>query len=256
MEKTCLEEFGHLVLMAIFDTVDDTKLVAKAILGEVTENFKKIVSDKYGLRVVKYLVGGRNPTYIYPDAVKLLQQGDGNSQSKKDPAVRRKELTEVVAPTVLKWLAEQLQAGLYNPPMTITFTCFLNHLPASEQLSRVWSLLAEEASKPFLQGDDTPNIIEAGASNMLLKKVVLKDKERHAEGHEMFAKVLMSTVDPAGVEAWLSCNKGAFVLVYCWETLVPEVQDMVREAVKPLAATLKRQAAKLKGAEILMAKLA
>ena len=155
VEKTCLEEFGHLVLMAIFDTVDDTKLVAKAILGEVTENFKKvadsllvflvsllpapyllvpclcffllaslllvpcllpnswlltssslaphqIVSDKYGLRVVKYLVGGRNPTYIYPDAVKLLQQGDGNSQSKKDPAVRRKELTEVVAPTVLK----------------------------------------------------------------------------------------------------------------------------------------------------------
>ena len=69
-------------------------------------------------------------------------------------------------------------------------------------------------------------------------------------------QVLMSTVDPAGVEAWLSCNKGAFVLVYCWETLVPEVQDMVREAVKPLAALLKRQAAKLKGAEILMAKLA
>ena len=44
VEKTCHEEFGHLVLMGIFDTVDDTKLVGKAILGEITENFKKVIA--------------------------------------------------------------------------------------------------------------------------------------------------------------------------------------------------------------------
>jgi len=30
--KICKEEYGHLVLLALFDVVDDTKLVQKAIL--------------------------------------------------------------------------------------------------------------------------------------------------------------------------------------------------------------------------------
>jgi pumilio family protein 6 len=255
VEKTCYEEHGHMVLMAIFDTVDDTKLVGKAILGELAECFTKVMMDKYGLRVVKYLVAGRDSTYTLPAFVQLLQRGDGNQQSKKDPAVRRAELLEVVAPTALKWLAEQLQAGLYIPPVTITFTCLLNHLPASQQLSRIWALLAEEAAKPFIAGDtDTPNIVEATASNMLLKKVILKDKERLAAGQEMFAKVLMTTVDQAGVEAWLGCNRGCFLLLHCWETLAPEVQALVKEACAPHLGLLRRQK-KLKGAEILMSKL-
>ena len=42
IEKTCYEEFGHLVLMAIFDTVDDTKLVGKAVLGEMADCFTRV----------------------------------------------------------------------------------------------------------------------------------------------------------------------------------------------------------------------
>lgn len=255
VEKTCLEEYGHLVLLAIFDTVDDTKLVGKAILGELAECFDKVILDKYGVRVIKYLVAGRDSVYTSTDTVKLMVQGDGNQQSKKDPVVRRRELTEVVNPTILRWIGERMLAGLYDGPMTITFTCLLNHLPASDQLTKVWAMLAEEASKPFIVRDATPNIIENTASNMLLKKIILKDKERHAAGVEMFSKMLMSTVDQDGVEAWLSCNRGAFLLVYCWETEVEEVQALVREKVKPVAKILKRQAAKLKGASILSTKL-
>jgi len=257
VEKTCEEEFGHLVLMAIFDCVDDTKLVGKAILGELAECFKRVVMNKFGVRVIKYLVGGRDPLYTYPDAVRLMQQGDGNAHSKKDPATRRKELLEVAAPTILKWVGERLQSGLYDPPMTITFTCLLNHLPPSEQLSRVWGLLAEEASKPFIQGDDTPNIIEKTASTMLLKKVIQKDKERHASGEtDIFAKVLLTTVDEEGVESWVSCNRGCFLLVHCWELGIQELQDLVTQHVTKFRAKLKHQATNhVKGAEILVGKL-
>merc|ERR1712223_319848 len=206
IEKTCYEEFGHLVLMAIFDTVDDTKLVGKAVLEEM--------------------------------------------------AVRRSELLESIAPAAVKWLASQLQAGLYIPPTTITFTCLLNHLPANQQLSDVWTLLAEEASKPFIQGDDTPNIIENTASNMLLKKVVQKDKERKERGEQLFSQVLLDTVDSAGLEAWVSCSRGAFLLLHCWETEVEEVQTKVKDLVTPLIATLRRQAkSKSKGAELLLSKI-
>ena len=46
IEKTCYEEFGHMVLMAIFDTVDDTKLVGKAVLGELAECLSKVSISK------------------------------------------------------------------------------------------------------------------------------------------------------------------------------------------------------------------
>jgi len=256
IEKTCYEEFGHMVLMAIFDTVDDTKLVGKAVLGELAECLTKVMQDKYGLRVVKYLFAGRESAYTYPDAIEIMKKGDGNENSKKEMGVRRSELLESIAPAVLKWLASHLQSGLFIPPTTITFTCLLNHLPASQQLSDVWTLLAEEASKPFIQGDDMPNIIENTASNMLLKKVILKDKERKERGEQLFSQVLLDTVDSAGLEAWVSCNRGAFLLLHCWETGVEEVQAKVKALATPLIATLRRQAkSKSKGAELLLSKI-
>merc|ERR1712223_594152 len=134
IEKTCYEEFGHMVLMAIFDTVDDTKLVGKAVLGELAECLTKVMQDKYGLRVVKYLFAGRESAYTYPDVIEIMKKGDGNENSKKEMGVRRSELLESIAPAVLKWLASHLQSGLFIPPTTITFTCLLNHLPANNYL--------------------------------------------------------------------------------------------------------------------------
>merc|ERR1719500_1203952 len=230
--------------------------IGKAILGELAECFTRVMQNKYGLRVVKYLVAGREAAYTYPDVLEIMKKGDGNEHSKKEMAVRRSELLESIGPSAVKWMASQLQAGLYIPPTTITFTCLLNHLPANQQLSDVWTLLAEEASKPFIQGDDTPNIIENTASNMLLKKVVQKDKERKERGEQLFSQVLLDTVDSAGVEAWLSCNRGAFLLLHCWETGVEEVQEKVKSLVMPAIATLRRQAkSKSKGAELLLSKI-
>jgi len=253
VEKTCYEEYGHIVLQAIFDCVDDTKLVGKAILGELSDVWDTVIQNKFGLRVVKYLMAGRDTTYTYPEVIKLLSEGDGNEHSKKDPLVRRQELVESVAPTALRWLGERLLAGLHDPPSTITFTAILNNIPAGEQLDKVWSLLSEEASKPFIPGDDNKNIIEPAASNMMLKKIILKDKERAAKGVETFSKVLLNTVDQDGVEAWLGCNRGAFLLIFCWETEIEEVQNLVRENVKTFQVTLRQK--KTKGISILTEKL-
>ena len=40
--KTACEEQGHLALLAVLDSVDDTKLVGKALLGEVAENIEEV----------------------------------------------------------------------------------------------------------------------------------------------------------------------------------------------------------------------
>ena len=252
--KTACEEYGHLVLLGIFEAVDDTKLVGKAIVGELMELVDTVITNKFGLRVVKYLMAGRDKTYTYPDAIALLEKGDGNEHTKKDANTKRKELIESAAGPLLEWLKVKLVPNLFDPPSTITLTCILNNLPASEKLDEVWGLLAEEATKPFLSGEsDTPNIIENTASNMLLKKIIIKDKERHSEGKKTFSEILLSTLDQEGVESWLTCNRGAFVFVYCWETEIATVQELVKEKVKPLEKTLKKQ--KHKGASILKQKL-
>ena len=257
VEKTAYEEYGHLVLLAIFDTIDDTKLVGKAIVGEICDSLDRIMNNKFGLRVVKYLVAGRDKAYTYPEVVATLQRGDGNEHSKKEAGLRRRELCQAAAGPLLTWLTERLQAGLYDPPSTITFTCILNHMPASEQLTSIWRLLAAEAVKPFSSGDDAPNIIESRASNMMLKKIIQKDGSRAAVEEETLSAVLLGAVGEAGLEAWLGCNRGALLLVWCWETDVPGIRTLVTEKMTKgefsLASTLNKQTHK--GAAILKEKL-
>jgi len=252
--KTALEEYGHLVLLGIFDAVDDTKLVGKAIVGELMEDVEAVITNKFGLRVIKYLMAGRDKTYSYPDTMALLEKGDGNENTKKDFNIKRKELIESASSQLIAWLKEKLVPSLFDPPATITMTCILNNLPAGEKLEELWGLLAEEAVTPFISGEsDTPNIIENTASNMMLKKIILKDKERHAAGAKTFSEVLLSALEQDGIEAWITCNRGAFVFVYCWETEIEVVQKLVQEKVKMLEKTLKKQ--KHKGGTVLKEKL-
>ena len=52
------------------------------------------------------------------------------------------------------------------------------------------------------KGDAEPNIIENGASNMMLKKIVQKDKERAADSQaKTFSEILLNTIDEDGM--WL-----------------------------------------------------
>ena len=64
--KICGEEYGHMVLLAAFDCVDDTKLIAKAIISEIIGEGKEATSEKLseafasekaGRKVLLYLIG-------------------------------------------------------------------------------------------------------------------------------------------------------------------------------------------------------
>ena len=72
MPKICGEEFGHMVLLAAFDCVDDTKLLTKAVIGEMLGSEKDVnieklseifASEKAGRKVLMYLIGMY--TYFY-----------------------------------------------------------------------------------------------------------------------------------------------------------------------------------------------
>lgn len=77
--KISREEFGHLVLFSIFDTVDDTKLVSRIILEEVAKDIDDLAKDAYGRKVLLYLLSPRDSKHFHPDIIKILAAGDGNT---------------------------------------------------------------------------------------------------------------------------------------------------------------------------------
>lgn len=109
VEKVAQEEYGHMVLLRIFDVVDDTVLVRKTLLGDLTDHALALADHKYGRRVLLYLLCGRSPRYFSPDALQLLREGDAAREqtSKKDPQVRSQELLKAVSPALLRLATEE-----------------------------------------------------------------------------------------------------------------------------------------------------
>ena len=60
----------------MFDSVDDTKIVGKAIVEEIVANLKPIVESDSGRKVLMYLLTDRNTTYFHPQIIDILKQGN------------------------------------------------------------------------------------------------------------------------------------------------------------------------------------
>lgn len=64
-----------MVFLALFDCVDDTKLVGKAIVEELTKNLPEVMGSKYGRYIITYLMAPRSTVYFSPGTVDILKQG-------------------------------------------------------------------------------------------------------------------------------------------------------------------------------------
>ena len=48
------------------------------------------------------MVLGRHKSFFSPTAVKMLEEGDGNPYSKKDPETRRQEILAAITPALVE----------------------------------------------------------------------------------------------------------------------------------------------------------
>ncbi|CAG8454722.1 10414_t:CDS:2 [Paraglomus occultum] len=99
INKICCDEHGHLVLLTVFDVVDDTTLVENAIIKEIGKNLQQIIEDKYGHRVILYLLVGRSQMILSKGNIDLLSSMDEirAKTSKKSPQVRSQELLKAIS---------------------------------------------------------------------------------------------------------------------------------------------------------------
>ncbi|KAK3814555.1 MAG: armadillo-type protein [Linnemannia elongata] len=196
--KICKEEYGHMVMLRMFDVVDDTVLMSKAILAEIVKEMEDIAKDKYGRRVILYLLAGRSPKYISPQSIELLAKGDlvRANTSKKDAAVRSSELLNYISPSLISLIATKTRA-LTSEPLAcqVVFETMLH--ATGDRQPAVDALLALAAENPSEATSETPHVLMSMPTDRLYKTLVQSDyKAPLAEPSLHFAKALLTKISP------------------------------------------------------------
>lgn len=113
IEALAYDIHGHQVLLAAYDVIDDTVLLAKSIFAELVGKDHSSETCQQNLLAAANHLTGRVPL-LYPftgqvksllshDDQKILKEVHGirTTTSKKDPEVRRKELVNFLSPALL-----------------------------------------------------------------------------------------------------------------------------------------------------------
>ncbi|KAK9532790.1 hypothetical protein VZT92_010158 [Zoarces viviparus] len=255
MVKFATGEYGHLVLLAMFDCVDDTKLVKQAVLSEILASLDEVIGNKYGKKVLLYLLTPRDPAHLLPEIIKVLQQGDGNAHSKKDMAVRRRELLEVVSPPLLEHLHDNAATMVTDKASSVTISDIL--AAACGDLRPAMTAVAQLANHELVPGGTNGQLhmAEHPAGHLVLKWLMEQDMTLAEAGkEERFGRILVDTVGPDKLKTWVKVNRGAMVLCSLLNSYDKSVVAEVKAALESIKAEL-GSISNNKGAEILLENL-
>ncbi|XP_056875712.1 pumilio homolog 3 isoform X1 [Takifugu flavidus] len=255
MVKFATGEFGHLVLLAVFDCVDDTKLVKQAVLSEILSSLDEVITNKYGKKVLLYLLSPRDPAHLLPEIIRMLQQGDGNAHSKKDAAIRRKELLDVVSPALLDYLCNNAHTMVTDKATSVTVSDIL--ASACGDLRPAMTAVAQLANHELVPGgtNNELHMAEHPAGHLVLKWLIEQDLTLAEAGkEERFSRILVDTVGTDRLKSWVKANRGAMVLCSllnsCDKSVAAEVKTAL-ESIKSELSSIRNN----KGAEILLENL-
>uniref|UniRef100_A0A8I5N9X7 Pumilio homolog 3 n=1 Tax=Papio anubis TaxID=9555 RepID=A0A8I5N9X7_PAPAN len=249
-------QYSHLVLLAAFDCIDDTKLVKQIIISEIISSLPSIVNDKYGRKVLLYLLSPRDPAHTVREIIEVLQKGDGNAHSKKDTEVRRRELLESISPALLSYLQEHAQEVVLDKSACVLVSDILGSATGDVQpaMNAIASLAATELHPGGKDGE--LHIAEHPAGHLVLKWLIEQDKKMKDNGREgCFAKTLVEHVGVKNLKSWASVNRGAIILSSLLQSCDLEVANKVKAALKSLIPTLEKNKSTSKGIETLLEKL-
>ncbi|KAL4689578.1 hypothetical protein H8959_012369 [Pygathrix nigripes] len=241
-------------------TPKDRKVIVKTmktyVEKEITRSLPSIVNDKYGRKVLLYLLSPRDPAHTVREIIEVLQKGDGNAHSKKDTEIRRRELLESISPALLSYLQEHAQEVVLDKSACVLVSDILGSATGDVQpaMNAIASLAATELHPGGKDGE--LHIAEHPAGHLVLKWLIERDKKMKDNGREgCFAKTLVEHVGMKNLKSWASVNRGAIILSSLLQSCDLEVANKVKAALKSLIPTLEKNKSTSKGIETLLEKL-
>ncbi|NWR75178.1 PUM3 protein, partial [Centropus unirufus] len=256
IEKIATGEFSHLVLLAAFDCIDDTKLMKQLIISEINAALPNIINNKYGKKVLLYLLSPRDPAYFVPEIIALLQQGDGNAHSKKNTELRRRELLEAISLPLLEYLQEHAQEVVIDKATFVLVADILR--TATSDIQPTLDAIANLAAEELVPGgrDGQLHIAEHPAGHLVLKWLIEQDEKMKESGKEVcFARTLVERVGIENMKTWAEVNRGAIILCCLLRSTDQKVANAVKKGLESLVPKLKK-IKNVKGIEALLEKLA
>lgn len=252
-----LSEHGYLILLALFDTVDDTVLLKKMLMPEILGDLFKIANDCYGRKVILYLVARREPMYFHPAEVEMLKKGAALGNSKKDENVRTAELLEAVSVPLLEAIAGDISSWIGNSCIQMVTLAVLKSGRGPELL-KCYEAIADyitDDTKGIIENKCEYRSVEHAGMHIVLKKLIHHDKERkEPPEHETFSFALASRLTAANLKDWKHHNRPCFILVALLESTINSAVSETRKKAKSLVEyIIKNQ--KYKGQQILLKKL-
>ncbi|KAA0703667.1 Pumilio -like protein 3 [Triplophysa tibetana] len=254
--KFAMGEYAHLILLAAFDCIDDTKLVKQIIISEMLSSLSEIIGNKHGKKVLLYLLSPRDPAHLLPELIQLLQKGDGNPHSKKDVAIRRRELLETISSPLLKYLCENTQSMVMDKASSVAVSDILGS--AVGNLRPAMEAVAALAAEPFVPDGENGQLhmAEHPAGHLVLKWLIEQDaKMKETEREERFSRILLEKVGLENLKTWATVNRGTMVLCCLLQSADESVAEEVKVALKSTLPELQKMQ-NSKGVNILLEKLA
>ena len=253
VRKIACEEYGYAVLLAVFDTVDDTVLVRKTLLAPLCEAWGDIADDPNGRKVLLYLLARRNPKYFAPHLLELLVEGDGNTHSKKNADQRARELREAVAPAAVAWANEAAADAIVGPSALLLLEALTCPLPNTLRNRAHEALVAAAIS------EEEP-LLDHGTAHRTLRLIIAREaviveptsaeekEEEEAGADDSGSSNLLSDKLWEGMapelERWMNINRAAFVLLSLLEHGSSKVKTALMAALRPHVKALRSQADK------------
>lgn len=181
MQTLAADPYGHQVILTAYDVIDDTKLTSKSIFPELTGNDNSQSGDEPHplLGTVTHLIAriallypfcGSSKALVPKEDLELLGEIHKlrTETSKKDPAVRRKELVTALSPPLLFFIASNAETLVQT-----SFGCqFITEVLLGAIGDRDPALQAV-ASLVHSSTDEVKSSLHTPAAGRMLKSLVL-----------------------------------------------------------------------------------
>ncbi|KAG5719378.1 Pumilio like proteiny domain family member [Termitomyces sp. T112] len=273
IERMCLDDDAQMVLFTALDVIDDTKLVSKSLIAEMTGPATNLLVSPQGRRALFYLLVPRTRRHFTPVQIALLAETDDirSRTSKKAPEAREEEVRKYASEALLSWLEQNTASIIKEPGGSLVAAEIMlfadgDRTPASQSLLRAISTSYPSADPSSPHLIDLPHtsrlyktLLQGGHFNHATKSVDLAPNWDTGLFAEEFVKIVGK--DVALGMCTLGEGNGAFVVAELCEALFRdgEKRSEVRREVKGWFGDEVRgvvEGGQAKGRKVLLEKMA
>ncbi|KAF3312228.1 pumilio domain member 6 [Orbilia oligospora] len=226
IQELYADEHGYMVLLAIFDVVDDTVLVSKTVFPEIQTKLDEGSAATHAIARIPllYPLLGRETKLMHPQKIELLAEIDTirAQTSKKDPKIRQQELRKALSPALLKSVATNA-ADLATTPLGCQFASEVIIFAEGDKAAAAEAIAALAEGEDALENKDLgrmlKNLVQEGFFNNKTQKIQLSNPPVE------FYKYLMPKIEP-NLAAWATGGNSYLIATLLESERVPESERM------------------------------